>query len=198
MKDLLSNSSKTTKEIANELGVSTATIVRWRRKHGISPLKSGRKPGTGGRKRLEREIRSCSCGKQFEVIITSTQKSCSRECGYASAAEKISKLKIEHWKNPTQSMIDGIEKRKNPNTSEFKKYSSRVHTLTRKTYELHKDEINPRNLPRTRCGVDGGYQLDHIVSIKEGFETGISAEELSCKDNLRMLPWKKNLMRNWS
>jgi ribosomal protein L40E len=45
---------------------------------------------------------------------------------------------------------------------------------------------------RGRCGVDGVYQLDHIVSINEGWKGGIPAEEIAKWENLRMIPWKEN------
>ena len=57
--------------------------------------------------------------------------------------------------------------------------------------------INPNRYTRTLCGVDSGWQLDHIVPIKECFEKGLSIEEASAVTNLRMLPWKNNLMRQY-
>jgi hypothetical protein len=45
---------------------------------------------------------------------------------------------------------------------------------------------------RGRCGVEGAYQLDHIVSINEGWNGGIPAEEIAKWENLRMIPWKEN------
>lgn len=80
----------------------------------------------------------------------------------------------------------------NPNKSELATYSSRVHWLTSKVYEEHKEEINPENHPRTLSGVEGGRQLDHIVSIKEGFEQGIDPELIACKENLQILTWQDN------
>ena len=53
------------------------------------------------------------------------------------------------------------------------------------------------NKPRTRRGIKGGYQLDHIISIKHGFETDISSEDLSKLDN-RFIPWKENLIKGSS
>jgi len=60
----------------------------------------------------------------------------------------------------------------------------------------NKDIINPNNYKRTICGVEDGYQLDHIVTIKHGYENNIPIEEMVKIENLRMLPWKKNLERN--
>jgi hypothetical protein len=43
--------------------------------------------------------------------------------------------------------------------------------------------------------VDGGYQLDHIVPLRYGFDNGITPEEISSLNNLRLLPWKQNLTK---
>jgi hypothetical protein len=72
-----------------------------------------------------------------------------------------------------------------------------VHGLSNKNYKLNIDIINPNNYPRTICGIDGGWQLDHIIPIKECFELGIPIEEAADISNLRMLPWRENLMRNY-
>lgn len=48
---------------------------------------------------------------------------------------------------------------------------------------------------RGKCGVEGAYQLDHIVSINEGWKSKISAEEIAKWENLRMIPWKDNLLK---
>ena len=80
----------------------------------------------------------------------------------------------------------------NENKPEFQKYANRVRWLTKLTYDKNKHTINPNNLPRTLCGIDGGYQLDHIISIKEGFERDIPIEEISSINNLQLLPWEEN------
>ncbi len=80
----------------------------------------------------------------------------------------------------------------NPKKSELQAYTRKVHWLTKKTYDKYKALINPLGFPRTLCGTDGGYQLDHIISIREGFERQILPEILSEKENLQMLTWKEN------
>jgi hypothetical protein len=80
----------------------------------------------------------------------------------------------------------------NPNRSVFEKYRQQVSILTEKTYVQHKEEINPNNHPRTLCGVEGGFQLDHIISVKKGFNQNLSPKDISNKSNLQMLPWKIN------
>ena len=59
------------------------------------------------------------------------------------------------------------------------------------------DLINPNRYVRTLCGVKDGWQLDHIIPIKECFERNIPPEEAASINNLRMLPWKDNLMRQY-
>jgi hypothetical protein len=61
----------------------------------------------------------------------------------------------------------------------------------RLTYK-HPLETLPNWDKRGRCGVDGAYQLDHVVSINEGWELGIPIEEIAKWENLRMIPWKEN------
>lgn len=80
----------------------------------------------------------------------------------------------------------------NPNKTKFKEYSSKVRILTEKNYENNIKILNPNNYKRTLCGIDGGYQLDHIKSIKYCFDNDISIEECSDIKNLQLLPWKLN------
>jgi len=46
--------------------------------------------------------------------------------------------------------------------------------------------------PRGLCGVDGAYQLDHIVSIKYGFDNNINPEIIGSIYNLRFVTWEVN------
>ena len=41
-------------------------------------------------------------------------------------------------------------------------------------------------------GIDGAYQIDHIISINEGWELGIPPEKIGNINNLQMLPWRVN------
>jgi hypothetical protein len=80
-------------------------------------------------------------------------------------------------------------------TSEYKKYRQKVNLLTEKNYVKFKNVVNPENKPRTLCGVDGGYQLDHIYPVYEGFVNNIPPEEIAKVENLRVIPWKENLIK---
>lgn len=73
----------------------------------------------------------------------------------------------------------------------YERYRKKVRHLTEKTYNLHKAEINPQNLPR---GMHTNH-LDHKVPIIEGFKQGIEPEVMARKENLQMLPAKVNLSK---
>lgn len=65
----------------------------------------------------------------------------------------------------------------------------------RLTYQKPIDTLENWKL-RGRCGVEGAYQLDHIRSIDWGWKNGIDAEVIAEWDNLRMIPWKTNLLKS--
>lgn len=79
--------------------------------------------------------------------------------------------------------------------SEWKKYRAEVTRHTRKTYAKHKDVINPQNLPFGRAGTHGAYHLDHIVSVKYGFDNDIDPIQLANVSNLRVIPWLDNIVK---
>lgn len=80
--------------------------------------------------------------------------------------------------------------------NEYRHFKNRTYRLSDCTYHDNIELINPNLHPRTRHGVKGGWQLDHIVTVREGFDKGMSPEELSVVGNLRMLPWRENVGRN--
>lgn len=80
-------------------------------------------------------------------------------------------------------------------TNEYQKYCKQVRLLSEKNYVAYYDEINPDKYPRTLCGVEGGYQLDHIRSVRECYDMQISAEECSSRTNLQIITWEENLQR---
>jgi len=86
----------------------------------------------------------------------------------------------------------------NPDKKEFQEYANRVRWLTEKTYRKNRSKINPKNYPRTLCGIEGGYQLDHKISVKEGFDKNITPEEIASVDNLQMLTWENNRTKHVS
>jgi len=80
----------------------------------------------------------------------------------------------------------------NPNKKEFQAYAYKVRRLSEKVYEKNKHLLNPDDLPRTLCGIDEGYQLDHKMSIKKAFDLGMSEHITASINNLQLLPWVEN------
>lgn len=76
--------------------------------------------------------------------------------------------------------------------TKYKQYRYLVNNLSEINYVKHYDIINPKHKPRTKCGVDGGYQLDHIYPVYEGFVNNIPPEEIAKLENLRIIPWEEN------
>jgi hypothetical protein len=85
--------------------------------------------------------------------------------------------------------------KKKDETPEYRRFYNRVKTLTRRTYEANKHLINPLDLPRTLAGVEGGYHLDHKVSVRRAFDEGWEPEKVALLENLQMLPWRDNIVK---
>lgn len=82
----------------------------------------------------------------------------------------------------------------NPNKTEYAKYRSSVYRETRKHKSVYSkwdnfDEIG-------RCGVDGAYQMDHIIPIKHGFVNNISPSIIGNIENLQIIPWEENRLKS--
>lgn len=77
--------------------------------------------------------------------------------------------------------------------TEWKRYKSKVTSLTRKNYLANKEKINPNNLKVGKAGVEGAYHLDHRIPIRYCFENNISADACAAVDNLQMLDWRSNV-----
>ena len=82
-----------------------------------------------------------------------------------------------------------------PIYNNHKKYRNRIAVRTVLIYEEYKDKINPNNLPLGKAGVSGAYQVDHIMSVKEGFTYSVPIELIASVDNLRVIPWQENITK---
>lgn len=128
------------------------------------------------------------CGCEYTQRVSRNTDTC-YECRHKAAMKGNAFGKA----NKGKSGLSGPDHpRWNPNKKEFQKYSGKARWLTEKTYVEYKHMINENNHPRTLCGVEGGYQLDHIISLKNAYELGISPEVISQPGNLEMLPWLEN------
>lgn len=179
---LILNASIPVTTLETLVNASGPTIKRVRKENGVETIR-GKRPGVDIDKWETRKCANPNCSSTFSLRKVQKKKYCSRSC---------------------QMIVDnngpkgkGTRKLRNPNMPEYKRYARMVHGLSRDVYKENIDLINPNRYPRTLCGVEGGWQLDHIIPIKECFEKGLSVEEASHVSNLRMLPWKENLMRQY-
>lgn len=192
-KDIEWWSQNTVHDIAEEYNISVVTVYKWKK---VYDIKVKRKTGSG-KKRTGKMISCVVCNKQVYVrkYRQDTFKYCSTKCMGKCEERRDALSKID--KSYMQTEEYSISKRKT-GTSAYRRYANKVHSLSNKLYESNKELINPNNHPRTICGVEGGYQLDHVVSVRYGFDNNIPPEEMSTIDNLQMLPWKDNLKKGTS
>jgi 5-methylcytosine-specific restriction endonuclease McrA len=184
---LLKDPMMTTRELAKLLNIGVATVVRTRKRLGFEvPL--GAKKGKECPSKVRRETRVCAhpdCANTFTVVPSKVRLYCCHRCHSLT-------LDNSHLQSP-----EVLKKRTKDTTPAYKRYKGLVHRLSGYTYTENIDIINPNRYTRTLCGIEGGWQLDHIIPIKECYEKGMTPEEASSISNLRMLPWKENLMRNY-
>jgi hypothetical protein len=76
---------------------------------------------------------------------------------------------------------------------EWKRYRNEVDRLTKKQ-PLNQLLNYEKRAPN---GTDGGYTLDHITSVVFGYKNKIPAEIIANIENLRMMPWKDNIIKGW-
>jgi len=142
------------------------------------------------------QIKLCSaCDKEYKTENNS--KFCCKECYWRSRKGKpvCDPEILRNMDRSYQKNGDWAHWLKKDDLPEFKKYSGKVRRLSEKNYVMNVDKINPNNYPRTICGVEGGYQLDHIKSLRQCFDENIPIEEAASVGNLQLLPWKENLRK---
>jgi hypothetical protein len=175
------------RELSIMLNARFGTIRNLRVKLGVVPSRSATKSKPRP-SRVKSETRYClnsKCAKAFQVKPAMTKKYCSIACSTTV-------------NNPAPKGKGSRPYRVKDTTPEYARYAQLVHNLSHKIYLENINMINPNKHPRTVCGVEGGYQLDHIIPIKECYNKGLSAEQAASLENLRMLPWRDNLMRNYT
>lgn len=94
------------------------------------------------------------------------------------------------------NLFNGVNKiRKTPH-NEKTLYFKKCREVTRLTYRQNKSILNPNNYKLGRAGTEGAYQIDHIISVYYGFENNISPEIIGGLENLRVVPWRVNSVKN--
>lgn len=79
------------------------------------------------------------------------------------------------------------------NRDEFYRYKSVIIYLTEKIRKSVSEGYKTG-----LAGEEGAFHIDHIFSIKEGYEKNISPFVIADIKNLRMIPWEKNLKKHSS
>lgn len=82
-----------------------------------------------------------------------------------------------------------------PIYNDFKKYRNRVATRTQHNYRDNKEKINPNDLQLGKAGIDGAHHIDHIISVRYGFEHGIPVDLIAAPENLQVIPWIENMQK---
>lgn len=179
---LIADLSITVTMLCKMLNTSYHTITRVRKSLGISNIRGRRKGACVKNKTII--CNNLKCQKEFVVKPASKRLFCCKSCSTTV-------------KNPATKGKGTRPHRVKHHTQDYKNYKRLVHALSNETYINNMDIINPNNYPRTLCGVDGGWQLDHIIPVLECYTKGISPKQAAELSNLRMLPWRENLMRHY-
>jgi hypothetical protein len=164
--------NKTQQELANYYGCNKLRIRKW-----IDYFKLTRRQQGGGN------------NKKYDLNENTLKQLVEQK--YSN--EDILKLLNIKCKSSLHNWLKKYNIKRDYKTTEYKKYCSKVRFLTEKEYSKYHIIINPLNLPRTLCGVDGGYQLDHIMGVSDCFYSGVSIQDCSSLKNLQMITWKENL-----
>jgi hypothetical protein len=189
--ELLKDLKKSNREIADILQCSIPTVVRKRKKYDIPHLKKGRPSTTP-----DVDTTCLVCNTKFHYR-SKNKRFCTKECYWVSkkGIAPVSSLILKNMNRDYMKTEEYSKAKSKEDVPAYRRYAGKVARKTEKIYEQYKDEINPDNLKRTRAGIEDGYQLDHIISVRYGFDNGISIDEIARLENLRIIPWKENLLK---
>jgi hypothetical protein len=94
------------------------------------------------------------------------------------------------------NLFNGVHKIREKPHNEKTLYFKKCREITRLTYRQNKSIINPNDCRLGKAGVEGAYQIDHIISVHYGFENNIAPEIIGGLENLRVVPWRVNSVKN--
>lgn len=185
---LLTDNTLYDKDVAKILGVSIKYIPILRRRWKLKSKVRGNKVNSIKSNTI---IFPCKiCG--ISIRSSKRKRYCSRKCQYTCPEYRLKLKMMNKSYMQTEEYRNTLIK---DTTPAYKKYYNRVKKLTEQVYNDNIDIINPGRLPRTICGVKGGYQLDHIIPVKFGFDNNLPAEEIAQLKNLRIISWEENLQK---
>lgn len=136
--------------------------------------------------------------KNIPTKVTVRNKTCGHT--FTSEAKNLLARGVEcptcatqYRTNVLNARVERVHTKWAQTATDWQLYKSKVTKLTRKSYKIHKKEINPNDLPRGRAGTPGAYHVDHVVPIRYCFENNIPVELCSHSSNLQMLGWNDNV-----
>lgn len=88
---------------------------------------------------------------------------------------------------PKKTEVVKVVKKKKPRNPEFERYKEKVWELTNDVKHLI-EGIEDRGWRK--------FHIDHKISIKWGFDNNIPPKLIAHIDNLRMMWWKDNFIKN--
>ena len=107
---------------------------------------------------------------------------------------------IKCSKNPEEinkiNIFNGVHKIRSTPVTNKTLYFKEVRKITSYTYKQNKNILNPNNYKFGRAGIEGAYQLDHIISVDYGYNHDISPDIIGGLDNLQVIPWRVNSVKN--
>lgn len=132
--------------------------------------------------------------RQFQLLNKAFSNFGSHECFKCSHKNRSSRIDYSNTIQATKLRSGEKHPRWNSNKSKLQSYRAKVMSITGKQNLFLLENFDK---PRGLCGVEGAYQLDHIVSIKYGFDHDIPAEVIGNLGNLRIIPWKENRTKGY-
>lgn len=129
------------------------------------------------------------CGRQYTQRFSRDTDICYSPCRKSDSMEGNNYGSANKGKKLT-NMTGENHPRWNPNKSEYKRYQYLVFRETAKHKHIWSKWDNADKIGL--CGKDDGYQVDHMVSIKYGFEFKIPPHIIGGLNNLRIITWQEN------
>ena len=174
------NELKSSKEIGSMCGVGHRLILSWLYKFDINTRSASESTAIGQFTGKNKNI--------FKVKLRNNEKICPKcETILDKNEFRANRTTRDGLQCLCKACLDGYGRYSDTN-NEYRNYRNSVDVLTSINYRKYFYFINPLKLKRSFKD----YQLDHIVSVKAGFENNISVEIISSPINLKLVSPKYN------
>lgn len=130
---------------------------------------------------------SCSAKKRFNSLELHNKEIWTSPCKRCGIIRTYCRIKT--WKQRRELCVSCSQiKTTEHYNREYQKYKGLVWSETNRQPLYLLENFDKRG----KSGVDGAYQIDHVISIKYGFDNKINPNIIGNIKNLQMLPWKEN------